>query len=729
VLGWLGGAWALFVLLGEADAETQGARAQGPFVLHALAAACVFAATLAPPLLPLLALAGAIRLGVPPFHGAQARVYELLPTGAVLLLSVGFGTTGLAAVQDGLTRLSERAGAATLAVGIACALAAAWAGLYALPQDDLRRRLAGFLSAQGALWCALLALLDPALARPAVGGWALVTFVAVFAVIVGYARLWAFTRTGDLRAYGGLGRIALLRSTFLLLALAALLAAPFLGARGKGVLALARLTITSPARRARGGAGRRARMSRARARHLPHDSRRAAGADSRARPRGARVGVSCSVRGDARLPVVARSRDRRARQRVAGVRGPGGHAVTLRQGLDRAASAITFVFGVVAIGVAVHALGRPGMPPLLDAAGSFSDDGWTRACRTAVLLVTGLAAIGLVRAPGLRRIAALLALMLSGAGIVVAAGALELPTLWGGVTLATTLAPLAIVLADTRRSAARHALTSLLLGSLASGILALSFLALAALSGSTHVLEIGFQVTRYQDSAPFALTAVRAAAVAVAMLAAWAPFHLALPELWGEGSSPLAGWLAILWPWAGWSVFVRLAGGLSPALEEWSFDGASAVSLFLVLGAILPGAAALGGRTARAVVRPARHRRAVRAAPLGARAGRRDGGRRGRAVGLCARVDRGRGGARGIARARRRRPARQVARPRRALPEDRARGRRGGVPVGRAFRERSRSTCAGRCSRRAATSPLVLVAVALGAFLRVLAVARLVAML
>jgi NADH-quinone oxidoreductase subunit N len=267
--------------------------------------------------------------------------------------------------------------------------------------------------------------------------------------------------------------------------------------------------------------------------------------------------------------------------------------VTLRQGLDRVASAITLAFGVVAIGAAVHALGRPGAPPLLDAAGTFSDDGWTRACRTAVLLVTGLAAIGLVRAPGLRRIAALLALALSGAGIVVAAGALELPTLWGGVTLATTLAPLAIVLADTRRSAARHALTSLLLGSLASGILALSFLALAALSGSTHVLEIGFQVTRYQDSAPFALTAVRAAAVAVAMLAAWAPFHLALPELWGEGSSPLAGWLAILWPWAGWSVFVRLAGGLSPALEEWSFDGASAVSLFLVLGAILPGAAAL----------------------------------------------------------------------------------------------------------------------------------------
>src|SRR5204863_503579 len=114
-----------------------------------------------------------------------------------------------------------------------------------------------------------------------------------------------------------------------------------------------------------------------------------------------------------------------------------------------------------------------------------------------------------------------------------------------------------------------------------------------ALAGSTHVLEIGFRVTRFEDSAPFALTAVRAAAVGVAMLAAWAPFHLGLPELWGEGSAPLAGWLAIVWPWAGWSVLVRLAGGLAPALEEWSFDSASAVSLFLVLGALVPGAAAL----------------------------------------------------------------------------------------------------------------------------------------
>ena len=246
VLGWLGGAWSLFVLLGEADAETQGARAHGPFVLHTLAAASVLAASLSPALLPLLILAGAIRLGIPPFHGALARAYEILPTGAVLLLAVGFAATGLAAVSDGLAALALKTGAATVAVGTFAAFGAAWAGLNALPQADLRRRLAGFLSAQGALWCAMLALLDPALARPAVGGWALVTFVATVAVIVGYARRCAFTRTGVLRAYGGLGRTALVRATLLLVTLSALLGAPFLGARGRGALALVALVRAAP---------------------------------------------------------------------------------------------------------------------------------------------------------------------------------------------------------------------------------------------------------------------------------------------------------------------------------------------------------------------------------------------------------------------------------------------------------------------------------------------------
>jgi NADH:ubiquinone oxidoreductase subunit 4 (subunit M) len=246
VLGWLGGAWALFFLLGEADAETHGAKAQGPFVLHALAAACVLAASLAPPLLPLLALAGAIRLGIPPFHGPLARAFEVLPTGAVLLLVVGFTATGLLAAHDGLLALLQKGGGGALAAGFAAGLAALWAGFNALPQPDLRRRLAGFASAQGALWFALLALLDPALGRPAVGGWALVTLVALVAVVLAYARLWAFTRTGDLRAYGGLGRVALVRSTLLLIAFAALVAAPFLGTRGRGFRALVALVVSSP---------------------------------------------------------------------------------------------------------------------------------------------------------------------------------------------------------------------------------------------------------------------------------------------------------------------------------------------------------------------------------------------------------------------------------------------------------------------------------------------------
>lgn len=246
VIGWLGGAWALYFLLGEADAETHGARAHGPFVLHALSAACVLAASLAPALLPLLALAGAIRLGVPPFHGPLARAFEVLPTGAVLLLAVGFTATGLLAAHDGLLALAQQGSTAALATGFVASLAAIWAGLNALAQADLRRRLAGFASAQGALWFALLALLEPALARPAVGGWALVTLVALVAIVVAYARLWAFTRTGDLRAYGGLGRVALLRSTLLLIAFATLLAAPFLGARGRGFGGLLTLVGSSP---------------------------------------------------------------------------------------------------------------------------------------------------------------------------------------------------------------------------------------------------------------------------------------------------------------------------------------------------------------------------------------------------------------------------------------------------------------------------------------------------
>jgi hypothetical protein len=206
----------------------------------------VLAAGLSPGLLPLLALAAAIRLGVPPFHGPLARAYEVLPTGAVLLLGVGFTTTGLLAAHDGTLALARAGGSGPALFGLAAAIAALWAGLVALPQDDLRRRVAGFLSAQGGMWLALLALVDPMLARPAVGSWALVTLVTLVAVIVAYARLWAFARTGDLRAYGGLGQVALVRSTLLLVAFATLLAAPFLGARGSGAKALVAALVASP---------------------------------------------------------------------------------------------------------------------------------------------------------------------------------------------------------------------------------------------------------------------------------------------------------------------------------------------------------------------------------------------------------------------------------------------------------------------------------------------------
>ena len=84
-------------------------------------------------------------------------------------------------------------------------------------------------------------------------------------------------------------------------------------------------------------------------------------------------------------------------------------------------------------------------------------------------------------------------------------------------------------------------------------------LTLATLAGSSHLLDAAFRLGRFEDSGTLGLTAVRAVAVAVAIFAAWAPFHLALPELWGEGTAPLAGWLAVVWPWIGWTAFVRLS--------------------------------------------------------------------------------------------------------------------------------------------------------------------------
>ncbi len=237
-LAWMAGAWALYFLLGEADAETGGKAAVAPFFLHTLAAACVLLAALAPPLLPLLVVAGVIRLGAPPLHGMHARALALLPTGALLLVLVGFTATGLAAVRDGVAALAAHGGSGLGSLAVFAGFGALWAGLVALAETDLKRRIAGFASAQAALWIALLAACDPVLGRPAVGGWALVTTVTLALLVVAYAPLWAFARTGDLKAYGGLGRVALVRSTLLLVALAALLFAPFLSARGAGAAAM-----------------------------------------------------------------------------------------------------------------------------------------------------------------------------------------------------------------------------------------------------------------------------------------------------------------------------------------------------------------------------------------------------------------------------------------------------------------------------------------------------------
>jgi NADH:ubiquinone oxidoreductase subunit 2 (subunit N) len=269
-----------------------------------------------------------------------------------------------------------------------------------------------------------------------------------------------------------------------------------------------------------------------------------------------------------------------------------GDAVSART-IDRVAAAAHALLALALLGVGVAALATAGAPAALDPSGAWLDDGWSRIARGALCAVTGISALGLVRVRGLRRLGAGILLAVAALGLSFAAGAQDVRALWAGPALAAVAAPLAIVIGDERRRAARHAFAAFLLGALATGLLGAALVTLAALAGSTHLVEIGFLVGRFVDASPLALAALRVAVVAAAILAAWAPFHLATPELWGEGSAPVAGWLAIAWPWAGWSLVVRLSTGLAPALESWSFDAAAAVGIFLVLGAIVPALAAL----------------------------------------------------------------------------------------------------------------------------------------
>ena len=270
--------------------------------------------------------------------------------------------------------------------------------------------------------------------------------------------------------------------------------------------------------------------------------------------------------------------------------------------INRLAVLVHTLLALALIGVGAVALAGVGAPPVLDPTGAWLDDGWSRVARGALCVITGISALGLVRVRGLRRLGAGVLLAVAAIGLSFAAGAQDVRALWAGPALASVAAPLAIVLGDERRRAARHAFAAFLLGALACGLLGAALLTLAALAGSTHLVEIGFLVARFADAGPLALTAFRVAVVAAAILAAWAPFHLATPELWGEGSAPLAGWLAIAWPWAGWSLVVRLSTGLAPSLEAWSFDSAAAVGIFLVLGAIIPALAALAEERAGRVL-------------------------------------------------------------------------------------------------------------------------------
>ena len=67
--------------------------------------------------------------------------------------------------------------------------------------------------------------------------------------------------------------------------------------------------------------------------------------------------------------------------------------------LSGAAGAFHVALGAVLLLVGARALLDLGAPPRLDPGGTWLDDGWARAARGALLVVTGLATLGLVRVP------------------------------------------------------------------------------------------------------------------------------------------------------------------------------------------------------------------------------------------------------------------------------------------------------------------------------------------
>jgi hypothetical protein len=247
-LGWLGGTWALFFLLGHEDAAGQGSRSLGAFVAHAIATGCMLVAGLAPAFAALFLLAGAIRLGIPPFHGVLARAFETLPTGGLLLAGVGLVATGLRALHDGclLVAHAEPGSGAGTTLAFGFAGLALWGGFATMPEDDLKRRIAGFVSTQGAVWAAFLAALEPVAGRALVGRWAVTALLSFVALVGAYARLFAFTRTGDLRAYGGLARGALVRSTLLTLAFVGFALGPAFAAPGQLFAGLRTMAAAQP---------------------------------------------------------------------------------------------------------------------------------------------------------------------------------------------------------------------------------------------------------------------------------------------------------------------------------------------------------------------------------------------------------------------------------------------------------------------------------------------------
>ena len=207
--------------------------------LAAPAALLSFAPALAGSPWPLVAAGGLATL-LPPAHAPGARAAEALPPGPLgLLLAGGLLLGGPPAILASapLTGLGARSLAVLVALGVAIL------GLASASDSHLFRRLAAWCSVQAGL-AVLVALLGPAEPGSPVAT-ALAHLGASVAALVAMSfvlgRVASYVHVGDLAAYGGVLRAAVVRGQ-------AVLAVSFLAvlASGQAPLALTRAALAAP---------------------------------------------------------------------------------------------------------------------------------------------------------------------------------------------------------------------------------------------------------------------------------------------------------------------------------------------------------------------------------------------------------------------------------------------------------------------------------------------------